>query len=258
MNEMELLHPQLDVLLNFSAQLQAADKNHLHRIATKRGFVKNDFVFKAGQKDLNVYVLNRGRVKLYNSSPEGRDVLLWFLVGGEIFGLAECLQEQARQVYARAVEPCEVLCIPHALFKSWLISCPEVSVHLMKIMALRVRELGHRFLSLANGNIQMETAQLLLRLGSTYGKQAGSHIQIGIPLTEQDLGDMIGFSRQGVSSCLAKMKRLGITDMVKHYLTIKNQEALRKIATGTDGTVAVEARTGRQLWQNSQGVRRSS
>jgi len=252
---MELLQQQSDVPLNFFAQLDDSEKDQLLRIGTKRAFAKNDFVFKAGQNDLNVYILNHGRVKLYGSSPEGRDVLLWFSVPGEIFGLSECLQLGPRQVFARAAEPCEILCITHALFKSWLTTRPEVSVHLMRIMALRMRELGQRFLSLANGNIQMEIAQLLLRLCTTYGKLAGYDVHIGIPLTEQDIADMVGSSRQGVSTCLAKMKRLGMIDMVKHYLIIKKQGDLQTIAGGVSGPLVVERRANRRPWLNNQGVR---
>ena len=254
-NDTKALQPRSVTPLDFLAQLSGAQKDNLNRIGKKRVFAKNDFVFKAGQNDQNVYVLNRGRVKLFGSSPEGRDVLLWFSLAGEIFGLAECLQEKSRQIYARAAEPCEVLCIAHAPFKQWLATQPEIAFSLMKILAVRMRELGQRFLSLANGNIQMEIAQLVIRLGLTYGRLAGHHVHLGIPLTEQDIADMVGSSRQGVSTCLAKMKREGTIDIVKHFLIIKKQEALHKMAKGPDEIVTVERRANRRGWRGAQSVR---
>jgi len=220
--------------------------------ASVKNAITHEFIFKAGENDLNVYVLNRGRVKLFGSSTEGRDVLLWFSIAGEIFGIAECLQEKPRQIYARAAEPCEVLCIANTQFKEWLATRPEIAFRLMKIMAVRMRELGQRFLSLANGNIQMEIAQLLIRLGASYGRLAGHHIHMGIPLTEQDIADMVGSSRQGVSTCLAKMKREGTIDIVKHFLIIKKLENLHQIAQGTGLSVAVERRVSRRGWQGAQ------
>ena len=254
-NDMETLRSRLATPLDFLAQLSSAQKDNLDRIGKKRVFAKNDFVFKAGQNDQNVYVLNRGRVKLFGSSPEGRDVLLWFSLVGEIFGLAECLQEKSRQIYARAAEPCEVLCIAHAPFKAWLAAQPDVALSLMKILTIRMRELGQRFLSLANGNIQMEIAQLLVRLGATYGRSAGQYVHLGIPLTEQDIADMIGSSRQGVSTCLAIMKREGIIDIVKHFLIIKKQDALHKMAKGPDEIVKIERGASRRGWRGTQSVR---
>ena len=247
---MEQPQKRMDAPLDFLAQLQESDKNELYRLGKTRTYAKNDFLFKAGESDLNVYVLKRGRVKLFGSSAEGRDVLLWFSLVGEIFGLAESLQEQPRLIYARAAEECEALCIAHSQFKEWFGVRPAVACCLMKIMALRMRELGQRFLSLANGNIQMEIAQLLVRLGANYGKLAGRYIQVGIPLTEQDIADMVGTSRQGVSTCLAEMKRQGIVDSERHFLIIKKLEDLHQIANGQSETMAIERRVNKRGWQS--------
>ena len=229
---MEQRQKSVEVPGNFLSQLLDSNRNELYRIGKIRTFAKNDFLFKAGEEDLNIWILTSGRVKLFGSSAQGRDVLLWFTLAGDIFGLAECLQEQPRLIYARAAETSEALCVPHTQFKAWLSTHPEIAYCLMQIMAARMRELGHRFLSLANGNIRMEVAQLLVRLGASYGNLVGQHIHVGIPLTVQDIADMAGASRQGVSTCLAEMKRQGIVDCVHHYMIIKKVEKLHQIADG--------------------------
>lgn len=249
---MEQMQKRVNAPLDFLAQLQHADKEDLYRLGKTRTYAKNDFLFKAGESDMNVYVLKRGRVKLFGSSAEGRDVLLWFSLAGEIFGMAESLQEQPRLIYARAAEESEVLCVAHTQFKEWFSTRPAVACCLMKIMALRMRELGQRFLSLANGNIQMEIAQLLIRLGKTYGRLAGLQIHMDIPLTAQDIADMVGSSRQGVSTCLAQMKRDGMIDVAKHFLIIKKQEDMHKIATGQGKDLTLERRTKQRAWHAVQ------
>ena len=216
--------------LDFLSQLTSPDKNELYRIGHKRTFAKNEFIFKVGDNDSNVWILTRGRVKVFKSSAEGRDVLLWFALAGDIFGMAECMQERTRLVYARASEATEGICISHTQFKEWILARPEIAYMLMKIVTVRMREIGQRFLSLANGNIQLEIAQLLLRLGASYGKFDGPDLHIGIPLTEQDIADMVGISRQGVSSCLANMKRHGILDCVQHFMVIKKLDELKRLS----------------------------
>lgn len=262
---MEQLSTQSDTPLGFLGQLNDIEMAALYGIGTRRHFAKNDFIFKSGQNDLNIYALARGRVKLYGSSAEGRDVLLWFALAGEVFGLAECLLETPRQISARAAEPCVVLCFSHNKFKSWLAAQPEIACRLMGIMAMRMRDLGHRFLSLANGNIQAEVAQLLIRLAATYGKRVGNHVHMTIPLTEQDIADMVGASRQGVSTCLAKMKREGAIDVAKHFFTIKELDHLQQIAKGPAGIRTAEPRAperrksggrgGLHLWQKTASNR---
>jgi CRP-like cAMP-binding protein len=224
-----------NIHLDFLAQLSDPDKNELYRIGHKRTFSKNDYIFKAGDHDSNVWILTQGRVKIFKSSAQGRDILLWFALAGDIFGMAECMQERSRMVYALASEDTEAISISHTKFKEWICVRPEISYILMKIMTERMREISLRFLSLANGNIQLEIAQLLLRLASTYGTLVGTDLHIGIPLTEQDIADMVGTSRQGVSSCLANMKRHGIIDCVRHFMAIKNLDQLKQIANEVSG-----------------------
>lgn len=248
---MEQFQKRVCASLDFMGQLQEADKNELHSLGKIRTFGKNDFIFKASGIDFNVYIPKSGRVKIFISSAAGRDVVMWFAVAGEIFGLAESLQEKPRQIYARAAEPCEVLCIAHTQFKEWLATHPDISFSLMKIMAARMRELGQRFLSLASGNIQVEIAQLLVRLGVSHGHSAGAHTHMGIPLTEQDIADMVGTTRQGVSTCLAQMKRQGIVDTERRFLIIKQPDGLQQIAEGMRDMPAIERRTNKRVWLNS-------
>ncbi len=229
--------------INFLAQLQDFDKNELYRISKTRLYAKNDFIFTAGEIDLSLCILKRGRAKIFRSSADGRDALLWFSLEGEIFCLAECLQNKPRLISAQAVVPCEVLFIDCSKFAAWLGSRPETAIPLMKIMAQRILDIGQRFLSLANGNIQMETAQLLIHLSNTHGMLNGGHIQIGIPLTTQDIADMVGSRRQGVSSCLAEMKRRDIIDVVRHFIVLKKPEELRRIADGDCSTILADRRT---------------
>ena len=219
-----------DANINFLAQLTASDKNELYLIGYKKSFAKNEFIFKAGDTDSNIWILTRGRVKIFMCSVQGRDILLWFALAGSIFGLAASAPEQSRIASALTSEEADAICISLIKFKEWVSVRPKVSYLLTEIVSARMNEIGQRFLSLANGNIQLVIAQLLLRLGSNYGKQIGTELHIDIPLTVQDIADMAGSSRQGVSSCLANMKRYGIIDIVHHFFILKRLNKLKRLA----------------------------
>jgi CRP/FNR family transcriptional regulator len=230
--------------LDFLSLLEEPDRSELYQLGITRSLAKNDFIFKAGVDDSSVYVLQHGRARIFGTSAEGRDLILWFAMSGEIFGLAESLLETRRAIYARAAEPSEVLCIAHGRFKQWLSVRPDAAFGLMKIMALRMRDLGQRFLSLANGNVRREIAQLLVRLSATYGRSTGPHIHMCIPLTEQDIADMVGTTRQAVSGCLADLKRQDIISIERRFLTIKRPKDLENMAQGLEGlsTAALQMR----------------
>lgn len=240
---------------NFLAQLPEADRDALYILGKHRSFAKNEFIFKAGETDLNIWVLQSGRVKLFGSSAQGREVLLSFILANEIFGLAECMQEQPRLIYASAAEASVAVSIPHTQFKEWLSGRPQIACALMKILASRMGEIGQRFLSLANGNIKMGVAQLMLRLGTTYGEQVGPHIHVNsLPLTVQDIADMVGASRQSVSTCLAEMKRQGIVDCVRHIMIIKQWENLHQIAHGEARRPGLAVSTGADMAMCSESA----
>lgn len=229
---MNILQEEIKLRLNFLSQLSSTAKNELYRIGQIRTFAKGDLIFKAGDIDTNVWVITDGRVKISQSSAQGRDILLWFTLSGDIFGLEECLQERTRMVYARAAEITKLISIPHTKFKEWICTYPEITYSLIEIVTVRMRDIGQRFLNLANGNVQLEVAQLLISLCSNYGKFVGTAIHISIPLTVQDIADMAGTSRQGVSSCLSKMKRHGIIDCVHHFFIIKKLNRLKRFVNG--------------------------
>ena len=220
-----------DAYINFLAQLTTSDKSELYRIGYKKTFAKNEFIFKAGDKDSNIWLLTSGRVKIFMSSVQGRDILLWFALAGSIFGLGASEPEQTRIVNALTSEEVDAICISLTKFKEWVSIRPEISYLLTKIVSARMNEIGQRFLSLANGNIQLEIAELLLRLGSNYGTQVGTELHIDVPLTVQDIADMAGSSRQGVSSCLANMKRHGIIDISHHFFILKRLDKLKRLAS---------------------------
>ena len=131
--------------LDFLSQLTRQDKNELYLIGRKRIFEKNDYIFKAGDSDSNVWILTRGRVKVYKSSAKGRHILLWFALSGDIFGMAECMQGRTRMVYARAAEATEGISIQHDQFKKWVSAHPEIAYIIMKLVTIRMREIGQRF-----------------------------------------------------------------------------------------------------------------
>jgi len=221
---------ELNSHLDFLSQLSDEDKSELLRIGYKKSFLKNDFIFRTGDFDANIWILIQGRIKIFKSSVQGRDLLLWFTTPGDIFGIAECMHERTRMVNARAAESSELICVPHAKFKDWVIARPKIAYMLIQIVSGRLREISNRFLSLANGNIQLEITQLLISLGIRYGTQVGSEIHFGIPFTEQDIADMAGTSRQGVSTLLADLKRQEIIECEHHLIVIKKLDQLEDMA----------------------------
>mgnify|MGYP000138433478 CR=1 FL=1 len=195
---------------NFLARLLPGERSALLAMATRKEFRRGEMLFKAGSHDGVIHILDRGRVKVYHLSPTGKEFLLWFCFSGEIFGLAEACHGGERQAYAQACETTQVFTIPQVDFKRFLESHPESVLLVNDILACRLRNLGHIVQSLVANDVSERVVQLITRLAASHGrKTADGDVTLDLRLTHQEMADMIGTTRQSVTTALSALRRRG-------------------------------------------------
>lgn len=220
---------QLVAPSNFLAQLAPADHADLVALARARQYQKGDLVFSAGAPGDHVYFLKSGKVKIYQLSPLGREVILWFCFPGEIFGLAEVARGGGRVVNAQVCEQSEVLAVSQEQFKDFLARHPPTALLSMQVLSSRLRILGEMFVNLVADDVNTRIAKLILRLSARYGTRVGKEIFLNIPLTHQEIADMVGTSRQTVTSALSALKRQGVLSIDNHRIHIESEELLAEM-----------------------------
>jgi CRP-like cAMP-binding protein len=220
---------QLVAPSNFLAQLGSADYADLCTLGVLQRYQKDDLVFPAGVPGDRVYFLKCGRVKIYQLSPLGRTVILWFCFPGEIFGLAEVAQGGGRVVNAQACEPSEVLAVTQEQFKQFIATHPEAALLSMKVLSSRLRILGEILVNLVSDDVNIRIAKLILRLSARYGARVGKDIFLNIPLTHQEIADMVGTTRQTATSALSALKRQGVLSIDNRRIHIESEELLSEI-----------------------------
>ena len=230
------------VALNFLANIDEPARKALIAKGITSTYKKKQYIFSAGDDDHRVYILRRGRVKLVQASPMGREVLLWFCVPGELFGVTECLHSSPRPVSAVSLDTSDVLSLDCAWFRQWLEENPKHATHLVSIMATRLREIGHRFLNLATGNVTSQVAKLLVEMANCYGTQMNHGVLLNIPLSHQDIADMIGVSRQRVSATISQLKQAKLLSIRKHFLCLEKLAELGRLAGVQEAIDSAEPR----------------
>lgn len=220
------LPAQTDVL----ARMPVEDANDLRAIAHPRHFGRNELIFHAGDPGKNVYFLRGGRVKIYQPTHNGKEVILWFCFPGDMFGLAEVAQGGGRIVNAVACENSEVLSVSQAQFAEFLQSHPAAALLVMQILSCRLRNLGDVIVNLVNDDAPTRIKKLILRLGARHGLREGQDIHINIPLTHQEIADMVGTTRQTVTSVLGQLKRQGLMSLENRRIHIESLELLDEFA----------------------------
>ena len=215
---------------DFLSSIDPLDKQTLLGIGEKRRFKKDEIIFNAGSLVDNVFFLLDGRVKIFQLSPVGKEVILWFCFSGDIFGLAEMLQSQRREVYSQACSDVDVLVIDKNRFKEFLLQHPAVALKVVDWLSCRLRELGDVLLNLAADDVTSRVIKLIARLSARYGKQLEDVIHLDIPLTHQEMADMIGASRQTVTAVLGKLKRDGTLRIENRAIYIQSPDWIESIA----------------------------
>lgn len=223
---------QLVAPSNFLAQLDAEDYSALTSLAKLQSYARGDFVFRAGAPGNSVYFLQSGKIKISQPSPLGREVILWFCFPGEIFGLAEMARGGFRVVNAVASTPSEVLAVSHEQFRNFLARHPNTSLLSMQVLSSRLRILGEMLVNLVADDVNTRIAKLILRLSARYGTRVEKEIFLNIPLTHQEIADMIGTTRQTVTSALSELKRRGILSIDNHRIHIESEELLNLMGKG--------------------------
>jgi CRP/FNR family cyclic AMP-dependent transcriptional regulator len=196
----------------------------LARIGKTRKFLKGELVFRSGEIAEGVFFLKSGKVKVCHPLSSGKEINLWFCFGGEIFGFAEAAQKGERTVTAQACEDSEILSIPSANFNAFLFEHPKVMFLLLQVMSSRLRCLSETLANVAGERVQTRLARLILWLCAHYGKQDKNILELNILLTHQEIADMIGTTRQTVSSIINDFKRRGILEIHGCNIHILNQK----------------------------------
>ena len=215
---------------DFLAHLSEPDRDSLRSLGRAQVVAKNAEVFHAGSPGEHVYLLEDGRVKIFHQSDGGREVIQWFCFPGEIFGVAEVSRIGPRGVCALACTDSTVIAIGHRAFRAFLRDRPDTAMQVIDVLASRLRVLGDMLIDFSADDVRSRLMKLLARLGARYGKPCGAGLVVDIPLTHQEIADMIGTSRQTATTELGRLRREGVLRIEKHCIHIEDPGLRRSLA----------------------------
>jgi CRP/FNR family transcriptional regulator, cyclic AMP receptor protein len=219
--------------MDFFLHLPEAERAELLSSASRRELNKGELIFKVGDPTTHVYVLESGRAKVYHPSPGGKEVLLWFCFPWELFGLAEAGHGERRQATAQLCERSTLVSIPCEDFQAFVRTHPAAALLVIDLLSLRVRSLGNTLQELVASDVTARVIMLLTRLSACYGKTADGEVCLDLDVTQQELADMVGATRQTVSSTLSMLKRSGVIHFKNRRICIPSEALLMRMAAGT-------------------------
>ena len=232
-----MISPWFASPFDFIAHLSEPDRDALLALGRTSSVPKGAEIFHAGSPGEHVYLLEDGRVKIFRHSSGGREIIQWFCFPGEIFGVAEVSRIGPRGVCAQACADSGVIAIDHRTFRAFLRDRPDTAMLVIDVLASRLRVLGDMLIDLSADDVRSRLMKLLARLGARYGKQRGAQFVLDIPLTHQEIADMIGTSRQTATTELGRLKREGVLRIEKHCIHIEDPGLRRSLMSEREAGV---------------------
>jgi CRP/FNR family transcriptional regulator, cyclic AMP receptor protein len=209
------------------AQLSPAERRKLDQRTVVREHPKGALINSPGNIDRYVYYVMEGRVKIYDLSACGREIVFRTCGPKSFFGIAEIFGRYERQVFAEAIRPTKVLCIEKPAFELLIKANPAVALLVIRVLGHRIRQAHRSIKSFVFCDTRSRLAQLLLKLAEMDGElHADGAVTIKPQLTHQEIADMIGAIRQTASEILNDLKKLGHIKTERSRITILNRAGL--------------------------------
>lgn len=223
------LRTLLKRVLHF-ADLADAELDALLAISTTRRLRAREVLFHKGTAGSDLFVIMRGRLKVATGSERGKELVFRIMDPGEVIGEIALLDGHRRSATITALEPVELLVIHRRELLDFLRHQPEVAIKLLGFVAARLRSLSELLEATTFLNVPSRLARKLLALAHAYGRRgpAGHHIELG--LSQQDLGEMVGTSRESVNKQMRAWTEAGVLSMDRHRITLYKQEVLQRLA----------------------------
>lgn len=214
---------------NFFCALSPASIEALDRIKHATCFPEGSVVFLEGQDARGVYILCQGRAKLITTNADGKSFILKIVGPGEILGLHSTMTGKPHEVTVETLQPSQLTFVRRDDFLRFLNehgdACLSAAQHLARDCQSAydvIRSIG------LSHSVQEKLARLLLQWSSD-GRVVDGAIRLKLALTHEEMGQLIGTSRETVTRTLSEFKKHHLLELTGSTLVIRNKAALEKM-----------------------------
>ena len=212
---------RLELLQGMSQQAVHRFNAMMRKIKRRRG----EWVFVHGDPADSIYFLQKGRMKITALSEDGHEVVHEIVGPGEIFGATSPILGIPRTTSAQALEASLLYEIRQKDFESLLIY-PELSLQLLKSVGLRLKKAEAQLLNVICHDVSTRVREALIELmDSEPGTQPDQPVRIKI--TQQDLANLIGASRQKTWEALKELEDSSVLRLMYRSILVTAPHKLR-------------------------------
>ncbi|WP_445167942.1 Crp/Fnr family transcriptional regulator [Mycolicibacterium sp. Dal123E01] len=185
-------------------------------------------IFDQGDPGELLYIIASGKVKIGTVAADGRENLSSVLGPSDMFGELSTLDPGPRMSSARALTDVDLVTMDRAQLRDWITPRPQVAEQLMRLLARRLRRMTTSRSDLVFTDAAGRVAKLLLQLAQRFGVQRDGSVLVNHDLTQDELAQLVGSSRETVNKVLSDFANRGWIQLNGKGLLISDTERLAR------------------------------
>ncbi|MDK6493069.1 MULTISPECIES: CRP-like cAMP-activated global transcriptional regulator GlxR [Corynebacterium] len=193
-------------------------------------FPKGTTIFDEGEPGDRLYIIVEGKIKLARHAPDGRENLLSVMGPSDMFGELSIFDPGPRTSSAVCVTDVTCATMDSTMLREWIDNHPEISQQLLRVLARRLRRTNASLADLIFTDVPGRVAKTLLQLANRFGVHEGGALRVNHDLTQEEIAQLVGASRETVNKALATFAHRGWIRLEGKSVLIVNTEHLARRA----------------------------
>ncbi len=223
----------MEEVLRRAGIFQGVDPESVDALADEFEIVdapRGTVLFREGEPGESLFIVLSGKVKLGRRSTDGRENLVAIMGPSDQFGELSLFDPGPRTATATVVTDARVAKLPKAALQKWVQDRPQIGMQLLRVVARRLRRTNTMLADLIFVDVPGRVAKQLLQLASRFGSVDGGMLRVTHDLTQEELAQLVGASRETVNKALADFAARGWLRLEGKSVVILDRERLARRA----------------------------
>jgi len=206
--------------------LAPEDLQHVAEVAVPRSFAPHQVIFREGDNSDTCYVVRSGHARAMREHIDGRTLALAHFGPGDIFGELAMFDDESRSATVETLDALDAIALAGSDMRRLLRQHPDIAVKLVISLGRRLRDANERLARQSFQTVQSRVAVVLDGLVKQAQSEGASPSDVLVTITQADIAQLAGSSRESASRFLAVLERAGVITQGRGRITVHDPEAL--------------------------------
>ncbi|MGM8216420.1 Crp/Fnr family transcriptional regulator [Bacillaceae bacterium W0354] len=195
--------------------LEKEQMDEIMKTVKSLSYKKGEIIYHAGDQSDSLYIVNKGKIKIYRLSETGKEQLLRFLEPGDFTGELALFKQTTHEAYAEAIVNTKVCMIKRSDLQQFLLKYPSISLKILQEFSNRLEESEKQTTRFATEKVETRIALFLAECA-----EDENNLEFALPMSKKDLASYLGTTPETISRRLTDLEEQGLIEQKPHR-TIK-------------------------------------